>query len=119
MVAHFGTVLQRPVVLLLPRDDGFRMVPPNAGLLDDAALKAAQHAWNGLPADPLGAQGVSASRWSFHPLAAAHGRVGLLAVADHGRQSADLEQPGLRALLEHAATVIERATRANRHQACG
>jgi two-component system sensor histidine kinase KdpD len=110
MVVHFRTVLQTPVVLLLPSDGGFRMVPRDAERLDDATWREARRIWTSPLPNGAGTQAVSAGGWTFHPLAGARGRVGLLAVAQmpHGRTLA--EQPGLGALLEHAATVIERAT---------
>jgi two-component system sensor histidine kinase KdpD len=110
MVAHLGTVLQRPVVLLLPSDERFRMVPPNAERLDDAAQREAQRIWTSPLPDRAGTQTVLADGWTFHSLPGARGRVGLLAVAHMPDGQALTEQPGLRALLEHAAIIIERAT---------
>jgi two-component system sensor histidine kinase KdpD len=111
MVEHFGAVLRRPVVLLLPWDNGLRMIPPDSKLLDDAAREAAQHIWS--RALPEGAGNQAADGWIFCPLTGARGRVGLLAVADlpGGNGLATPEQLGLRTLLDHAATVIERAMR--------
>ena len=112
MVGHFGAVLRRPVVLLLPWDSGLRMVPPDTQPFDNAAREAAQRIWSSPLPDGAGTQTVLADGWTFHPLIGTRGRVGLLAVANvsNGRELADPEQPGLRTLLEHAATVIERAT---------
>jgi hypothetical protein len=86
------------------------MVPRDAERLDDATWREARRIWTSPLPNGAGTQAVSAGGWTFHPLAGARGRVGLLAVAQmpHGRTLA--EQPGLGALLEHAATVIERAT---------
>jgi two-component system, OmpR family, sensor histidine kinase KdpD len=112
-VGHFSTVLRRPVVLLLPSNDGLRTIPLDTPLLDDAARKAAYRIWtNPLPGGAR-TQAAAAEGWTFHLLTSVGGRVGLLAIADvpNGSQLADPEQPHLQTLLDHAATVIERATR--------
>jgi hypothetical protein len=111
-VGHFSTVLRRPVVLLLPSNDGLRTIPLDTPLLDDAARKAAYRIWtNPLPGGAR-TQAAAAEGWTFHLLTSVGGRVGLLAIADvpNGSQLADPEQPHLQTLLDHAATVIERAT---------
>jgi two-component system sensor histidine kinase KdpD len=112
-VGHFSTVLRRPVVLLLPSNDGLRTIPSDTPLLDDAAKKAAHRIWTSLLPGGARTQAAAAEGWTFHPLTSTGGCVGLLAIAEvpNGPQLADPAQPHLQTLLDHAATVIERATR--------
>ncbi len=110
---HFCVVLRRPAVLLLPSNGGLRAIPPDAPLLDDAARKAAHRIWTSTLPGGTRMPAAAAEGWTFHPLTSAGGRVGLLAIADvpNGPEPTDLAQPHLQTLLDHAATVIERATR--------
>jgi two-component system sensor histidine kinase KdpD len=109
MVGHFATVLQRPVVLLLPWDNDWRMIPPDMQSFGDAAREAAQRIWSSQLQDGTEIQAVSAAGWIFHALPGTRGRVGLLAVADVPN-AVEPKQLGLPTLLKHAGTVIERAT---------
>ena len=64
MVGHFGAVLRRPVVLLLPWDNGLRIVPPDTQPFDNSAREAAHRIWSSMLPDGAGTQAVLADGWS-------------------------------------------------------